>query len=364
MQALGEHLAEEYPTDNGGRNVQMMPLGETNVPPDRYSLYLQAGTVMMAIVGLVLLVACGNVANLLLARATNRRREFAIRLSLGALRGRLIRQLLTESLLLGLMAAVFGVVCAYWGRDLLWTLLPGGRPQGLDFSLDGRVLLFTLGLSIFATALSGLAPSLQASKAEQMGCLRDRADAPSGARQWYGLRGILVMAQIAFSLIALVGSALFIHSLRNAQELDPGFEIKHELIMSLNPGAAHYPQGRAEQYYRDVVEKVRTLPMVAGAGLSSSPPFGSFISYTTFPEGVDSSDPRNGSLFSVIAVGPGYFSAAGIPLLRGRDVNEHDDAQTDHVVLINQALADYLWKGRDPIGKHLSFCFSNMEGRK
>jgi predicted permease len=309
MHALADRFMQAYPTENSGRGIVMVPLSETNVPPQQHSLFLLVGTLMMVIVGLVLLIACGNVANLLLARAMQRRREFAIRLSLGASRGRLIRQLLTESLLLGLTAAALGIVCAYWGRDLLWSLLPFGRPQGLDFSLDGRVLLFTLGLSIVATMLFGLAPSLQASNPRQMGALRDRTDAPSGTGRWYGLRGILVMAQIAFSLIALVGSALFIHSLRNAQQLDPGFEVKRELLVFLNPARQHYPQGRAEQYYRDATEKVRALPMVADAGIANSSPFGIGLSYSTFSEGVDASDPRNALQFPVMCVGPGYFAA-------------------------------------------------------
>jgi putative ABC transport system permease protein len=354
MHAFGERLAKEYPTENSGRNVELMPLSETNVPPQQHGLFVLVGTLMMVIVSLVLLIACGNVANLLLARAMQRRREFAIRLSLGASRGRLIRQLLTESLLLGLIAAALGIVCAYWARDLLWTLLPGGRPDNLDFSLDGRVLLFTLGLSVVATILFGLAPSLQASKPQQMASLRDRTDAPSGTGRWYGLRGILVIAQIAFSLIALVGSALFIHSLRNAQQVDPGFETKHELLIFLNPAEANYPQGRGEQYYRDAAEKVRALPMVADAGVSNTAPFNIGLNYSTFPEGADTSDLRNASQFPVITVAPGYFSAAGIPILRGRDVNDHDDAQVNRVVVINQALADQLWKGKDPIGRHVT----------
>jgi predicted permease len=355
MQAIGTHLAQEYPREDAGRNVQLIPLSETNVPPDQRSVFVLAGTLMMAIVGLVLLIACGNVANLLLSRAMQRRREFAVRLSLGASRGRLIRQLLTESLLLGLIAAALGILCAYWGRDILWKLWPGGKPQNLDFSLDARVLLFTLGLSLLATLLFGLVPSLQASKPEQMTCLRDRTDGPSGSSRWYGLRGLLVAAQIAFSLIALVSSALFIHSLRNAQQTNPGFETKNELLVVLNPAAGRYPQSRAEQYYFDATEKVRALPMVAAVGISNSLPFGANVAFTSFPEGVDTSDARHGSLLNFVAVGPGYFSAAGIPLLRGRDINEHDSAQTDHVVVINQALADYLWKGQDPIGKRLSF---------
>jgi predicted permease len=355
MQALGKQLEREYPTDNGGRTVVLVPLSETNVPPQQHELFTLAGALMMGIVGLVLLIACGNVANLLLARAMQRRRELAIRLSLGASRGRLIQQLLTENLLLGFAAAGLGILCAYWARGLVWKLLPGGAPQNLDFSLDWRVLLFTLLLSVVATLLFGLVPSLQASSPHQMTALRDRTDKPTGTGRWYGLRGVLVMAQIAFSLIALVGSALFIHSLRNAQQLDPGFEVNHELILFLNPASQHYPQSRGEELYREAMEKIRALPMVADVGLSNSIPFGPRVGYTTFPEEVDASDPRNGSPFAVMAVAPGFFSAAGIPLLRGRDVTDHDDAQVDHVVVINQALADQLWKGKDPIGRRLGF---------
>jgi predicted permease len=355
MRAQGDRLAVKYPDENSGRNVELVPLSETNVPPAQHGLFLLVGSLVMGIVGLVLLIACGNVANLLLVRAMQRRRELAIRLSLGATRGRLIRQLLTESLLLGLMGAVMGIALAYWGRNLLWQLLPGGKPPKLDFSLDGRVLLFTLAISIVATLLFGLVPSLQASKAEKTGALRDRADSPGGTSRWYGLRGILVMAQIAFSLIALVGSALFIQSLRNANQVDPGFETKHELLVFLTPGSENYSQARAEEYYREATERVRALPTVAAAGISNSAPFSPFVSFTTFPEDVDTSNPSNGSLFTVVAVAPGFFSAAGIPLLRGRDVNDCDGALTEHVVVVNQALADQLWKGRDPIGRHLGF---------
>ncbi|HUK31952.1 MAG TPA: ABC transporter permease [Candidatus Acidoferrum sp.] len=355
MQGFAQQLQKEYPTDNTGRTVVMLPLSETNVPPQQRGLFTLAGALMMGIVGLVLLIACGNVANLLLARAMQRRRELAIRLSLGASRGRLIRQLLTENLLLGVAAGGLGIVCAFWARGLVWKLLPGGPPPNLDFSLDWRVLLFTMALAVAATILFGLLPSLQASNPNQMTALRDRTDAPSGTGRWYGLRGVLVMAQIAFSLIALVGSALFLHSLRNAQQTDPGFEVKHELIVLLSPASQHYPQARGEEFYREAVENVRALPMVADAGVANSQPFGVGLGYTSFPEDVDSSDPRNGTPFPVIAVAPGYFRAAGISLLRGRDIEEHDDEKVDHVVVINQALAGQLWKGKDPIGKRLSF---------
>ena len=238
---------------------------------------------MMGIVILVLLIACGNVANLLLAREMQRRRELAIRLSLGASRWRLIRQLLTEGLLLGFVAAALGIGCAYVAIHFLWKLLPGGKPQGLNFSLDARVVVFTLGLSVAATLIFGLVPSLQVSNPRQMSALRDRSDLPGGAGRWFGLRGILVMAQIAFSVIALVGSALFIHSLRNAENLDPGFETKHELLVFLDPSRQQYQHERTERdIIRAATEKVRALPSVANAGIANSAPFSVSVSYTNF----------------------------------------------------------------------------------
>ena len=243
----------------------------------------------------------------------------------------------------------------------MWTLLPGGRPQGSEFFAGRTSAAFYAGTFRCGDADLRAGAIAASFKAAADGALRDRTDAPSGAGRWYGLRGILVMAQIAFSLIALVGSALFIHSLRNAQQLDPGFEMKHELIVFLDPRGRAIrrsgPNNITATRWRKFA-RCRWLPMRA---FQTHAPFSVSASYTTFPEGVDTSDLRNASLFPVVAVGPGYFSAAGIPLLRGRDVNDFDDPQMDQVVVINQALADRLWKGQDPIGKRLSFAGQTLK---
>ena len=355
VHALGLQLEKQYPKDNGGRNEELVPINETAIPPQLHNVFALAGALMMGIVGLVLLIACANVANLLLARATQRQREIAVRLALGASRARLIRQLLTESLMLALLAGVLGIFCAYWGKSVLVSLLPGGLVRNLDFTLDARVFLYTMTLAVVATLLFGLVPALQASRSASVVALKDRTGAPTGSGRWYGLRGVLVMIQVALSLIALVGAGLFIHSLRNAQEINPGFEVQHEAVMFLNPGAENYAQPQAEALYRDVVQRLDDSPMIAGASLSDTPPLGGGLQRTTFTDGVDTSDPRNGKLTPVVAVAPGYFSAAGITLLEGRDFAQSDDANAAMVCVVNREAANVFWPGQDPIGKHLHF---------
>lgn len=355
VHALGNELEREYPKDNSGRNEMLVPINETTIPPQQHALFSRAGALMMVIVGLVLLIACANVANLLLTRATQRQREIAVRLALGASRRQLVRQLLIESLLLALIAGALGILFAYGGRQVLASLLPNGLPQNLDFSLDGRVLLYALGLSLAATIVFGLAPSLQASRADRMAALKDRTAAPTGSARWYGVRGILVSIQVALSLIALVGAGLFIHSLRNAQQIDPGFEVNRELVMFLNLAAEHYEQPRAEQFYRNVVDRLNSLPMVSQASIADSAPFNGSLQRTTFTDGVDITDARNGKLTPVIATAPRFFSAAGISLLDGRDFNDSDDPNSAMVAVINRAAAEGFWPGQDPIGKHLHF---------
>jgi putative ABC transport system permease protein len=352
---LGLQLEKAYPKDNGGRNEMLVPINETTIPPQLHNVFALAGALMMIIVGLVLLIACANVANLLLARAAKRQREIAVRLALGASRLRLIRQLLTESFVLSVIAGGLGIFAAYWGKSAIVSFMPPGIARRLDFTLDARVFFYTLGLAVLATVLFGLVPALQASRTDRMAVLKDRTGAPTGSSRWYGLRGALVTVQVALSLVALVGAGLFIHSLSNAQQIDPGFEVKHEFVMFVNLSSEHYPQAQAEAFYRDVVQRLDTLPMVVKASLADTAPLGGGLQRTTFTDGVDTSDPRNGKLTPVIAVAPGYFEATGIPLLRGRAFTDHDDASGAMVAVVNQAAAEGFWPGQDPLGKHLHF---------
>ncbi|MBV8207143.1 MAG: ABC transporter permease, partial [Acidobacteria bacterium] len=357
MHTLGAVLAHDFPKENSGRGFEVVPINDTVIPPQGRDAIVRATVVMVTIVGLVLLIACANVANLLLSRATLRQREIAIRLSMGARRSRLIRQLLTESLMLGVLAGALAILFAFWGRGLIRRLIPGGLPTALDVSLDLRVLLFTLVLSVLATLLFGLMPALQSSKSSQVNALRDRsATGSGGSTHWYSLRGVLVMVQVALSLVALVGAGLFIHSLVNAQQIDPGFEVQHELTIFLNFTAQQYSQARAEQFFKEVVDRLRGLPMVADASIADRAPLNGGISWTTFPEGVDPSNSRNGVLTPVFAVQPGYFSAAGIALQPGgRDFNDHDDVQGQQVAIVNRAFVDRNWPKQNAIGKKLRF---------
>lgn len=355
VHALGLELEREYPKDNGGRNEMLVPINETAIPPQLHSVFARAGSLMMFIVTLVLLIACANVANLLLARATQRQREIAVRLAMGAGRLRLIRQLLTEGLLLAILAGTLGILVGYWGKSAMASLLPPGITRRLNLTLDGRVLLYTLFLALVATILFGLVPALQASRIDRIASLKDRTGAPTGSVRWYGLRGILVMVQVALSLVALAGAGLFIHSLRNAQQIDPGFEVQHELIMFVNLSAEKYAQPQAEAFYRDVVQRLKALPVVADASIADDAPFGGGLQRTTFTENTDFTDPRNGKLTPVVAVAPGFFSTAGINLVRGRSFDAHDDANSTMVAVVNRALAESAWPNQDPLAKHLHF---------
>jgi putative ABC transport system permease protein len=356
MHTLAAELEREYPNNNSGRGVMLMPINDTVIPPQQHSDFFRAGTLMGIIVGLVLLIACANVANLLFARATHRQREIAIRQSMGASRNRLLRQLLTESFTLAMLAGAFGIACAFGAKRLIAALLPAGTlPDSADLSVDGRVLLFTLGLSLIATLLFGLMPALQSTRGDRLASLRDRTDAPTGSTRWYGLRGMLVMLQVALSLVALVGAGLFIHSLRNAQQIDPGFDSRHVLSMFINLGAEKYPQARAEQFFQEVKDRVRALPMVADASFADAQPMGAGAIARTMFTTADNSDPAKGKLEPIVVVQPGFFSAAGMTLIRGRDFTDQDTPQGAMVAIVNEAAAQQFWPGENPVGKHVTF---------
>jgi putative ABC transport system permease protein len=356
MQAIGRRLERDFPNDNDQRNVKLMPLNQSTVPPQMRSIFLRASGLMLTVAGLVLLIACANVANLLLARATARRKEIAVRMALGAGRARLIRQLLTESIMLALAGSGFGLLLALASRDLLWAFRPPGFNAGdLDLSLDLRVLGYTFLLSLLTGIIFGLAPALQASRVELVTELKEKGSQAARGHRWFSLRNLLVVGQVALSLIALIGAGLFLRSLSNAQRIDPGFETEKLLVISFDTGAQGYDEARSRELYRQVVEKVETIPGVTSAAIASARPFAWGFMRSVFVEGQEPAPGGRGILTIVSTVGVKYFETMGIPLARGRNFTGADRANTPQVVVINEAMAKRFWPNQDAVGKRFRF---------
>ena len=355
VQAVGQRLAQSYPSDNKGRGGRVVPLAEASINPNIRGVFKLAGIIIMTVVGLVLLIACANVANLLLARASARRREIAVRVSLGASRWRLGRQLVTESLLLALIAGGLGLVLGLWARQLLLGLTPAGAgPFVVDLGsgFDMRVLFFTLGVAIVTGVLFGLAPAVQATRPDLVVDLKDRSSQVSDMRGRFSLRKTLVVVQVALSFVALVGSGLFLRSLHNAQQIDPGFRTGNLALMSFNIDAQGYSRARGEAFYRQVLDRMGTLPGVRKASLSTLLPLsGGGFMRSVFIEGQDApSTGNNGVLVMTNTVTPAYFETMAIPLRTGRDFAPTDIEGGPRVAIINETMAKRFWPKGDAIG--------------
>jgi predicted permease len=357
MKTQASQLEREYPIPNKGRSVTLVPLTEATINPGFRGNAVLGGVMLMAVVALVLLIACANVANLLLARAAARQKEVAVRLSLGAGRGRLVRQLLTESLVLAAVSGLLGLLLAFWGRSLLWAARPPFLPEdALDLAFDLRVLSFTMGVSLATGLLFGIAPSWQASRPDLVMELKDRTSLPTGANRWLSARNVFVAAQVALSLVALVVGGLFVRSLGNAQKIDPGFDVARLFIVQFDLGSEGYDEARGRDFHRQVLERVRALPGVQAAAVTTNVPlFGGGFARSVFPEGRDASDPKNGVLVQLAAVSVDYFRTMGIVRLRGRDFTEADVPSTPLVVVVNEAAAKRFWPNEDAVGKRFAF---------
>jgi len=357
LKTIAKQLEQEYPNENKGRNVTLVPLAQATINPGFRGNLVAAGGLLMTIVALVLLIACANVANLLLARAQSRQREIALRLSLGASRAQLIRQLLTEGTLLAMLGGVAGLVLAYWAQGLLWSFRPPFlQADAIDIQPDIRVLLFTLGVALATGVLFGLAPAVQASRPNLVTELKENPSAPAGSRRPFSLRNVLVATQIALSLVALIGAGLFLRSLRNAQQIRPGFEMDHLAVMSLDLGAQGYTEERGKQFQQQVLEKAASVPGVQSATLSSTVPlFNGGFARTVFLEGQDTSDRRSGRLVQISVVSAHYLDTVGIPVMRGRALSDADQPNTPSVVVINETMAKRFWPNDDALGKRFKF---------
>ena len=357
MRTIAAALAQAYPNENGGRSVTLMPLAQATINPGARENFVTAGTLLMVVVGAILLIACANVANLLLARAAGRRQEMAVRLSLGASRGRLMRQLLVESLVLAAAGAAFGLAIAYWARFGLLALRPPFVPEGaLSMGLDARVLLFTAVVAVATGVLFGLAPALQASRPDLVTELKDRSSQPSGTRGLLSLRNGLVIGQIALSFIALIGAGLFLRSLDNARHIDPRFDLDRLAVLSFNLPAQGVPLDVAVQRQRAILERVSGVPGVERAAYGTIVPLlGGGFARSVYLEGQNVADQRTGRLVQINNIGEGYFDTVGVPLVRGRDFAETDRPEAPAIVIINETMAAQFWPNEDAIGKRFRF---------
>jgi predicted permease len=316
--------------------------------------------ILMAAAGLALLIACLNLANLLLARAATRRKEIAVRLSLGASRFRLIRQLLTESMLLALMGGALGLVIAYWGKDALLALRVWGRGgMALDLNLDLRALAFTAAVSALTGILFGLAPALRATRVDLAPDLKDSAGRSAFPRS--RLAKGLVVAQVALSLILLFGAGLFVRTLRNLAQIDVGFNRENLLIFRVNPGVSGYRGERLMNLYDQTLERIEALPGVRSATLLQNTLLGSGVGGgNIYVQGYDS-QPNEKLLADTQYVGTNFFDAMEIPILKGRRFTQQENEQAPRVAVINQTLARRYFADRDPIGQHLAIGAINYD---
>jgi len=365
MNAISGRLNQIYPNDRASL-TQARVLTEPDGRWGEAKVVFKSGSaVAMAIVALVLLIACANVANLLLARAASRRKEIGIRIALGASRSRLIRQLLTESLLLSLVGGGLGLLLAYWITSLMAGFIPIIPYNIIEnfFALDSRALLFTFVVAVACGLVFGLAPAWNSSNPDIVPVLKGASDQQRKIRR-LTLRNILVVAQVALSLVVLVCGGLFIKSFRRAQQIDPGFETRNALLVTLNPQLVGYDNDRSRNFYEQAVSRVSNIPGISGAGIARLIPLGdsSNSNGPVLKEGEQL--PRGSAGRSVLTnvVSPGYFNALRIDFLDGRNFDERDKMDAQKVVVVNQYMAQQLWPGESAVGKRIFIGPDSHEG--
>jgi predicted permease len=356
LKTLATHLESAFPKDNASRSVALTPLADAAVGVNNRTQIALAGGMMMGVVGLVLLIACVNLANLLLAQAASREKEIGLRAALGATSGRVVRQLLTESLVLAMLSAVVGFAIAYAGRAALWSFRPPFiAADDIDLSFDSHVLFFTLSVALLTAVLIGIAPAIKAAKPNLIDTLK--VGGRGGTVGWTRnpFRSLLVVLEIALALVALVGSGLFIRSMQNAQRIDPGFESKKLFVFAFDLGALHYDEGRAQQYFRAAIERAKATPGVESATIASNFPLGGGLARTVFPEGQDEGSGYRGTLTQLDDITPNFFETLRIPLVSGREFTDADRKDTKQVAIINEAMAKHFWPDQSAVGKRFHF---------
>jgi putative ABC transport system permease protein len=349
MVAIAKRLEQQYPDNQAGRSVFLIPVQEETVQGIRPAL-----RALMFAVGFVLLIACANVANLLLARATSRRREIAVRTALGAGRLRLVRQLLTESLILALAGGALGLALAKLGVEALLVLAANFLPRANEVGLDWRVAAFTVALSLLTGVFFGLLPALQSSRSDLQSALKEGGGAGSGAQtNW--LRSALVVGEVAATLVLLIGAGLLIKSFIRLYETDLGFKAENVLTMSLALPQAKYPDVQAAAaFHQNLLDRVASLPGARSAGVINFLPLQNwgFNGGLTI-EGQGPYEPGRQPLAEFRSISPDYFRTMSVPLIGGRFFTTQDQSRSAPVVIVNQTLAKQYLQGQDPIGKRI-----------
>jgi putative ABC transport system permease protein len=350
MTAIAQRLEQSYPDSNQGIGVKVVALNDQVVGNVGSALWMLMGSV-----GLVLLIACANVANLLLARSAARQREIAIRTALGASRGRIVRQLLTEAMLLAMTAAAGGSLLSFWGIKAMVSLGREALPRAYEISTDIRVLAFTIAIALLTSVVFGLTPALQVSKIDLSESLKEGSRGLTGGRASNRIRSALVIAEVALSLVLLIGAGLMIKSLAGLLKVDPGFKPDDTVTMNIALLGSKYPSpARQIAFFQEVTQRVRELPGVQSVGLISSAPLSGGVYAGGFSiEGRDATPDVENLVADRRMISPDYFSTLEIPILKGRGVTDQDDKNSPGVVIVSESWARRFLSNEDPLDKRI-----------
>ncbi len=354
ISAVAKRLEADYPATNRGRGVKLWPLWQT--PFNNAGTLLPTLEIMLAVVVFVLLIGCANVGNLLLVRSFARRHEMTVRLAIGAGRGRLLKQLLTEGLILSAFGAAGGLLVAYWCRHALVLLFParGGVAMHLPGEIDWRVLALSAGVCLLSTLLFALVPAIQTSNIDLAGALKAESAGVVGGSGRAWVRSGLVVVQVSLSFVLLVGAGLLLQSLQRIRTTSPGFLTHEVLDTAVNLVSAGYDAQRAQNFQDELLDRVKALPGVESAAFARMTPlsYGSFSSTLIAVDGYQP-PPEEQPTVQYNEVGPDYFTTMGIPLVSGREFTRADDEKAALVAVVNETMAAKYWGGRNPIGERV-----------
>jgi macrolide transport system ATP-binding/permease protein len=354
ISSVAKRFETDYPATNRGRSVKLWALWQT--PFNNAGTLLPTLEIMLAVVVFVLLIACANVGNLLLVRSFARRHEMTVRLAIGAGRGRIVKQLFTEALILSAFGAAGGLLVAHWCRHALILLFPAraGVAMHLPGEIDWRVLLLSAGVCLLATILLGLVPAMQTSKIDLAGALKADSAGVVGSRGRAWVRSGLVIVQVSLSFVLLVGAGLLIQSLQKIRTSNPGFSTHEVLFTAVDLVSAGYDAQRAENFQDQLLDRVKALPGVESAAFARMTPL-SYGSFSSTPIAVDGFEvpPEERPTVEYNEVGPDYFATMGIPLVSGREFTRADDERAALVAIVNETMAAQYWRGRNPIGERV-----------